>query len=149
MRLLLPIDNSKFSIAAAELVIEQARPSDTEIRVLYVVEPPSFLASDTAPGHYPALDAPWWKQEKDRAQAIVDETADFLRSKGLKATGLIEEGDPKSKILEVAQSWPADLIVIGSHGRKGLQHFLMGSVSDAVSRHADCSVEIVRLRRKA
>jgi nucleotide-binding universal stress UspA family protein len=40
------------------------------------------------------------------------------------------------------------LIVVGSHGRKGLQRFLLGSVAELVARHADCSVEIVRVRRK-
>jgi len=63
-------------------------------------------------------------------------------------TAAVEEGDPKSKILDTARDWDADLIVLGSHGRKGLQHFLMGSVSEAVARHAECSVEIVRISSK-
>ena len=53
-------------------------------------------------------------------------------------------GFPKLVILDQAREWRADLIVVGSHGRKGLEHFLMGSVSEAVARHAACSVEIVR-----
>lgn len=47
--------------------------------------------------------------------------------------------------LEQASKWGADLIVLGSHGRKGLKHFLLGSVSETVARHAICSVEIVRV----
>ena len=72
----------------------------------------------------------------------------MLRSKGLKVTTTVEQGDPKSKIIEAASKWHADLIVVGSHGRKGLEHFLLGSVSDAVARHAGCSVEIVRIPPK-
>jgi nucleotide-binding universal stress UspA family protein len=49
-------------------------------------------------------------------------------------------------ILDDAEKWPADLIVLGSHGLKGLNRFLLGSVSDAVSRHAACSVQVVRVR---
>jgi nucleotide-binding universal stress UspA family protein len=48
-------------------------------------------------------------------------------------------------ILDTAAKWHADLIVIGSHGRKGLDRFLLGSVSEAVARHAPCSVQIVRV----
>jgi nucleotide-binding universal stress UspA family protein len=51
---------------------------------------------------------------------------------------------PKSIILNEAVSWKADLIVLGSHGRRGVDRFLMGSVSEAVAMHADCSVAVVR-----
>lgn len=54
------------------------------------------------------------------------------------------EGDPKSQILDVAKEWKADMIVVGSHGRTGLNRFLMGSVSQGVVNHAHCSVEVVR-----
>lgn len=48
-------------------------------------------------------------------------------------------------ILDCATEWRADLIVVGSHGRKGVTRFVLGSVSEAVARHAHCSVEIARL----
>ena len=54
------------------------------------------------------------------------------------------EGSPKRVILDEAERWDAELIVVGSHGRRGLQRFLLGSVSQAVALHAPCSVEIVR-----
>ena len=53
-------------------------------------------------------------------------------------------GDPRAFILDAAKTWAADLIVLGSHGRHGLERFLLGSVSEAVAVHAHCSVEIVR-----
>jgi nucleotide-binding universal stress UspA family protein len=58
----------------------------------------------------------------------------------------VEQGDTKSRIVDYAANWHADLIVLGSHGWKGLGRFLMGSVSEAVTRHARCSVEVVRCR---
>jgi nucleotide-binding universal stress UspA family protein len=145
MRILLAVDDSKFSEAAVQAVVERATPEDTEVQVLHVVEPPSLWASSRTPGYDPAFDAEWWRAEKEQAHALVEKTAQQLRSKGLKVTAAVEEGETKSRILEIARSWAADLIVLGSHGRKGLSHFLMGSVSDAVVRHASCSVEIVRV----
>jgi nucleotide-binding universal stress UspA family protein len=51
---------------------------------------------------------------------------------------------PKELILQDADEWGADLIVCGSHGRRGLSRFLLGSVSEAIATHAKCSVEIIR-----
>ena len=56
-------------------------------------------------------------------------------------SAVVEEGDPKTRIIDHAAHWQADVIVLGSHGRKGLDRFLLGSVSEAVARHAPCSVE--------
>ena len=59
------------------------------------------------------------------------------------STKVINES-PKHGILNEAETFGADLIVIGSHGQSALSRFLLGSVSHAVALHADCSVEIVR-----
>jgi nucleotide-binding universal stress UspA family protein len=147
MRIVLAIDGSQFSNAAVQAVIAQAQPKETEIRVLHVVEPPTLLVTREMGGYDSALDQAW-EAEKKQAKELVDKTVELLRAKGLKATGTVENGDAKSRILETAKDWRADLIVLGSHGRKGLEHFLMGSVSEAVARHAGCSVEIVRIRSK-
>jgi nucleotide-binding universal stress UspA family protein len=53
-------------------------------------------------------------------------------------------GEPRAFLLDEAKAWPADLIVLGSHGRHGLDHLLMGSVAESVALYADCSVEVVR-----
>lgn len=79
------------------------------------------------------------------AEALVEKTAEVLRSRGLQTTTGVEFGDPRTKIIDAADRWGADLIVVGSHGRRTLKHFLMGSVSETVARHARCSVEIVRI----
>jgi len=147
MRITLAVDGSKFSNAAVQAVIAQAQPKVTEIRVLHVAELPTLLVIREMGGYDSTLDKAC-EAERKQAQGLVEKTVELLRSKGLKATGTVEEGDAKSKILEAAKDWPADLIVLGSHGRKGLEHFLMGSVSEAVARHAACSVEIVRIRSK-
>lgn len=60
----------------------------------------------------------------------------------------ILQGNPAEIILETAESWPADLVIVGSHGRKGMSLFLLGSISNAVVTHAPCSVVVIRPRGK-
>jgi len=144
MRTLLAIDDSRFSQAAIETVIEQARPHDTDVRILHVVESPPLLVAREMGGYDPALETAL-ESQKQNAEALVLKAAELLRARGLKVAATLEVGDPKSKILDVAEEWRADLIVVGSHGRRGFERFLMGSVSDAVARHAKCSVQIVRI----
>lgn len=82
-------------------------------------------------------------------RGLCKEAADTLKAAGFKQPShAVEEGNPKVVIVDEANKWRADLIVLGSHGRKGLDRFLLGSVSEAVSRHATCSVEIVRVPAK-
>ena len=88
------------------------------------------------------------RESSAEAKALVAKTADALRSAGIYVTTAVVQGDPKSVVIDDAEAWGADLIVLGSHGRKGLQRFLLGSVSEAVLRHAHCSVEVVRLPSK-
>jgi len=144
VKILLAIDDSKFSEAARQTVIGQGWPHDTEVRVLHVVEPPTLLVAREMGGYDSTLEAVW-EAESKQAEALVAHTAEVLRAKGLKVTTAVGQGDPKSKIIDEAEKWKADLIVLGSHGRKALDRFLMGSVSEAVARHASCSVEIVRM----
>ena len=144
MKILLAIDDSKFSDAAIQTVIAQAHAKDTEVRVLHVVEPPSLLVGREMGGYDPALETVW-DEETKRAQALVAKTAETLSSHGMKVTTAVQQGDPKSMIIDASEEWHADLIVLGSHGRKALDRFLMGSTSEAIARHARCSVEIVRI----
>ncbi len=137
MRLLLAVDDSKFSEAATRTVAAQYQPKETEVHILNVVD----LALPI-----PTSYAVAFREESLRqGQEVVQRAEQALGKAGFKVQTKVEEGDPKSKILEHAANWKADLIVMGSHGRKGAAHFLMGSVSEAVMRHAPCSVQIVRI----
>jgi len=126
-----------------QTIMAMAWPPGTEVKVLNVVEPPSLLLGREMSGPDPEFEAVW-NALRGQAKSLVAKATESLRKPGLVVTPALEEGDPKSRILDVAKEWPADLIVVGSHGRKGLSRFLLGSVSDAVARHAHCSVYIVR-----
>ena len=143
MKILLAIDDSKFSEAATQALLERPQSKDTEVRVLHVVEPAGLYLAGEMGAQVPDLSGVW-EARLEQAKELVARTAERLRGAGLKVSTSVEEGDPKARILDCAAAWSADLIVVGSHGRKGLNRFLLGSVSEAVARHARCSVEIVR-----
>ena len=141
MKIVLAIDDSKFSEAAAKSLADQFRPQDTEVRVLHVVEP--IVISEPpqmSAGYYPELEG-----RLPQAREVVDRVAKTLSSAGFRVTTSVATGDARSIILENATEWHADMIVLGSHGRTGLERFFLGSVSEAVARHAPCSVLIVRI----
>ena len=145
MKILLAVDDSSYSRHASRTLVAQFRPQNTEVRVLSVVEPISvYISADAFPHFTPQVEA----IEQDRrkqATDLVNRVAKQAEEAGFSASRAVDFGDPKTKIIENASSWGADLIVMGSHGWKGINRFLLGSVSEAVARHAHCSVEIVRM----
>ena len=136
MKVLLAIDDSKFSEAATRAIIDHMRPEPTEVCVLHVAEIPIVPYTYVGPVREESL-----KLSKD----LVELHGAMLTNAGYKVQTVVEqEGDPRSKIIDRAENWKADVIVLGSHGRKGLDRFLMGSVAESVMRHARCSVLVVR-----
>src|SRR5262249_33098571 len=90
------------------------------------------------------------KIKEDHVQ-LVQNYASELKEKfpACKMETQVVEGFVVDKMLGVAESWGAELIVLGCHGLKGLTRFLLGSVSESVASHAHCSVRIVRLRSES
>jgi universal stress protein A len=149
MKILLAVDGSEGSEAAAQAVLAWFRPERTEVRVLHAVEwlkemPPSFVL---AVGPASADDIVKSREESfQRAGHLVARIADTFSAAGFRASVSTHAADPRHAIIDAATEWPADLIVMGSHGRRGIDRLLMGSVAEAVSRHAPCSVQINRVR---
>ena len=140
MNILLATDGSTYSDAAAQSIARLFRSREGEVRVLTVVEPvTTAVMPQMAQGYYPELE-----DQKREARALVERTVKTLAEAGFKVSTSVLTGDAKAVILDEAVGWPADLIVLGSHGRKGIGRFLLGSVSEAVARHTACSVLIVR-----
>ena len=141
MKILLAIDNSKFAAAATDAVLAQFRPEEAEVRVIHVVEPIAYTTPpQMAPQYYPEL-----REQVEEGEKLVETAAKKLREAGFQVSTVVEKGEARGLILDQAASWPAETIVMGSHGKKGLTRFLLGSVSEAVARHATCSVIIVRI----
>ncbi|HSE25024.1 MAG TPA: universal stress protein [Pyrinomonadaceae bacterium] len=125
-RVLLATDGSPTSIAAVQALAERPWPTESEFKILSVEEPWLIKTSGLQP------------------QQAVDSAEQVLASAGLKASGEVRSGNPKELILKEAREWGADLIVVGSHGRRGFKRFLLGSVSETVAMNAHCSVVVVR-----
>ena len=84
----------------------------------------------------------WSEEHKRQAQQVVDDTAQALAGPQFNVTTDVRMGDPVTTVCEVGNSH--DLIVVGSHGRKGLDRFLLGSVSHGIVHRAGCSVLVIR-----
>jgi nucleotide-binding universal stress UspA family protein len=97
-----------------------------------------------APPQMDAGYAPELEDDKKPAHVLAERIAEELRSTGFKADTAVKGGDVRETIIDLAAEWHADLIVVGSHGERGLKRFLLGSVAEFVARHAMCSVAIVR-----
>ena len=147
--ILLPIDDSAFSRAALEEVAQSFRPEATTVHVLHVLELDRIIppALDFARGaDYGADVKERLQSARSDAERLVEEFAARLRREGFEVTTAVQEGDPRHAIIDGATKRQCDCIVLGSHGRRGVNRLLLGSVSDAVSRHAPCSVYVVRPR---
>ena len=150
MKILLAVDGSSFSDAAVKEIATRPWPGGSEVRIISVIEPPLLPTTETwvPPDHYlEALE----KAGEDETRSIVSKALDRITNEQhdkMRVATEIVKGHPRHAILDVAESWGADLIVVGSHGYRGLTKLLLGSVSQAVASHAKCSVQIVRNRMR-
>jgi nucleotide-binding universal stress UspA family protein len=149
MKILLATDGSEFSDAAAREIAGRPWPEGSEVRVISAVHLPFTPTAETR-----ALPECEYSQlenaGREQADAAVSQAITRLRESNsqresaLKISNEILLGHPEEIIIETAKNWGADLVVVGSHGRRGIHRFLLGSASQAVASHAPCSVEIVR-----
>jgi nucleotide-binding universal stress UspA family protein len=144
MRILLATDGTEFSIEAARSVASRPWPKGSEVKVLSIAEVmlPAMEPWYVAPGLIESLRSSVRKE----AEQAAAQSEQLVREAGLKTHSSVVNGQARSGILNAARTWPADLIVVGSHGRRGLNRLLMGSVAEAVALHAACSVEVIRKR---
>lgn len=146
MKILVAVDDSHFSEAALNMVLDRPWPAGSEVKILSVVE--HFHPESAGWATNQAAVAAEAQQELvDAAKALVkDAESKLISTFGAdKVTSEVREGHIKDQIIDVAILWPADLIVVGSHGRKGFTKFLLGSVSEAIISQAPCSVEVVKI----
>jgi nucleotide-binding universal stress UspA family protein len=119
------------------------------VKVLSVVELPFVPTSETwalPESYYSQLE----QAGRQQANAAIERAVEQLHAgqgPAFEIVTTVAHGQAKEMILSEADEWDADLIVLGSHGLKGWERFLLGSVSQAVASHAKCSVEIVRGRQ--
>jgi len=151
MKVLLATDGSESSELAAQSIVERPWTKGTEIRVLSAVELilPATRAFLQPPLIHSAFIDCVRVEAMKRAQDAITRSREILSAADLNVSESISVllETPKTIILDEAAEWGADLIVLGSHGRHGIDRFLLGSVSEAVAMHAGCSVEVIRKAR--
>jgi nucleotide-binding universal stress UspA family protein len=141
MKILLAIDGSQCSNAAIREVAESRWPSGSAVKVLSVIEPLVVPVPEAV-----VMPESCYEVMEMEAHAEVDRGIKAIKkiTPDVKVESKVRLGKAEEVILEEAESWGADLIVVGSHGRGRTGRLLLGSVSQAVALHAKCSVEIVR-----
>ena len=148
MKILLAVDGSPCSDAAVEEVARRPWPDNSSVKVLTAFEvpaPPTPEAWAIPLTYFDDMDAALRKQ----ANAVLERSLERVKprlNKTISVDAVAVPGSPRTVILDEAEDWGADLIVVGSHGYRAWERFLLGSVSQSVVSHAKCSVEVVRCR---
>jgi nucleotide-binding universal stress UspA family protein len=142
MRILLATDGSSYSVAAAQSIADRPWPHGTEIRVIGVAEVTPQIVN---PAYiHPDLTESPVDDRIRQAQMAVSSAEQTIKAAHLTSSTTVAVGVASEAILNEADAWDANRIVVGSHGRHGLDRLLIGSVSESVAIHAMCSVEVIR-----
>ncbi len=143
-KILAPIDFSDVSAEALAAATDLARQLGAKMVVLHAVEPVYFAGSMFGP----EINVPQLVEEQRRAaESAIQDMVERLKKKQISAIGMVETGVPHDVVLRVAEAKKCDLIVVGTHGRSGVSHLLLGSVAEKLVRSAQCPV--LTLRGKA
>ncbi|MFB6138894.1 MAG: universal stress protein [Halosimplex sp.] len=134
--ILVPTDGSAGASAALEEAIELATAFDATIHSLYVVD---LAAVGTEVGTVDLVES-----FEQMGEGATDAAVTRARDAGVDATGSVATGSPHRAILDYVDDHGVDLVVMGTHGRTGLERYLLGSVTEKVVRTADVPVLTVR-----
>lgn len=150
---LITLDDSHGSADVMAEVLGRKWPENARFKVITAIEPLPFQSySGLGPWEgsgneeFTELVRKTVEAEKENASQILDSAVSRLKQAfpNAEVTAEMVEGYAKDRLLGYAREWPADLIVMGSHGRRGFVEFVLGSVSKATAIHAPCSVLVVR-----
>jgi len=136
--ILVGVDFSEFSNAALRYATFLAERFGATLTLVHAVEPYLYPEDLSAGFTIEELEGPWIQRQKEKLETLKQTI-----KQGIASTIVVTMGTPWNRIVGIARSRNADLIVVGTHGRTGLKHALMGSTAERVSRHAACPVLIV------
>ena len=143
MRILIAYDGSAFADVAVDGLQSAGLPQHAEALVITVVEPDRFSSQTFGPVEPVSRE---WTKRVDAATYSAEMAANRLQNYFPRWNVMVEtpSGNAAELILDRAATWPADLIVVGTHGRSGIGRLLLGSVSLRIAREAPCSVRVGR-----
>ena len=147
MKILLATDGTKYGEAAADMLMNFNLTDGDEVKVVSVVDMALPLSVDIYGGYLPDT-TEIEKVARENAEKVLEATTARIKpafdGKYPAISSDVLFGSPDSRIVETAEEFEADLIILGSHGYKRWERLLLGSVSDSVVHHAHCSVLVVR-----
>lgn len=147
MKILFATDGAKQSEAAIEMLAKFNLGEGDEIRIVSVIDMAVPMAVDIYGGYLPDT-TEFEKTARENAGKILEESSKSLRShfkdQTLNIATDVLFGSPESRIVEAADEFKPNLVVVGSHGYSTWERLLLGSVSDSVIHHVPCSVLVVR-----
>jgi len=138
-RVLCPTDFSEVSTKAEAYAAALAKHYDASLHLLHVDPPMPIMAPY---GEIP-VDVRIFEEQRDQALADLAAAGDRARASGVDTATSVRGGHPAREILAVVEEQAADLLVIGTHGRGGVEHLLLGSVAEKIMRKAPCPVLVV------
>ncbi len=137
---LVPIDFSESSSQALAYAVSLARQLKARITLLHIIQAPPLAGGDMGV----ALPQTYLQEIEDISRRDMEAYRQSTADEGVAADVVLVHGVPFQEILETAKAHHADLIVMGTHGRTGLSHVLLGSVAEKVVRMAHCPVLVAR-----
>jgi universal stress protein A len=137
-KIVVATDFSETAKAALDYAIFMARVHGATLKLVHSVEPYVYPEDLSAGYTIDELDGRWIQKHTEKLEALRRTLPPSLKS-----STMVTMGTPWHQIVEIAKKWEADLIVIGTHGRTGVKHALMGSTAERVARHAACPVLVV------
>jgi universal stress protein A len=142
--ILCPTDFSESSQAALSVALDLATRLGSRIDLVHILHVPIYVGWEDSPAGLAAT-AQLLEESRARVQQQLEATAKEYAARGVPTSVHQYEGTPHQKIAELSKD--ADLVVLGTHGRTGLPHLLLGSVAERVVRTAHCPVMTVPLRK--
>jgi nucleotide-binding universal stress UspA family protein len=143
-KILCPTDFSDSSQAACALAVELAGKLGASVDFVHVVQAPVYVGWEDSPAGLAAT-AQLLEQTRERCEQQLKAAAEQYTGRGVTIECELQDGTPHQQIAELSKQ--VDLIVMGTHGRTGLPHLLMGSVAERVVRTASCPVLTVPMHR--
>ena len=144
-KILAPIDFSEVSNRSLDYAVDLAAQVKAAVSVIHVYEIPVYAFADGAIITPPEVAA----ELAGRAQKSLDAAVAERSDRGVEISGTLTNGSPREEILRLAKEGNADLIVMGTHGRRGLPRAIMGSVAERVLRTSEIPVLTVRGPRES
>jgi len=141
--ILVPVDFSECSGLALDYAVALAAKLDAKVHLLNVISIPFVAVPEVGSTISPTV----LENVIHDNQKALDNLADARRTKVALGDTLLRTGDARDEILHAAESIGADLIVMGTHGRRGVTRALLGSVAEQIVRTAPCPVLTVRARK--